>query len=181
MGFFALWAGLPFLGWILALAAPVLADCGDSIGGRRVPCSCGDIVVGDTRLQPGDPVITEPCPADGLLVLAPVDAPSIILDLNGQERHGSGAGIGIRVICGGAQGAEIIGGIGGVFGTVTGFGEGIRSTRPGDLRLIANVVVRESRVHRVGERDVTSRSNRLVDITRGRGPESAFDRPCAWR
>jgi len=219
--FRALHAALLLVGWFLAVAAPAVADCGDAIGGQRVPCGCGDIVVADTRLQPGDPVVSEPCAADGLLLRAPMATASIVLDLNGQEIRGSGAGTGIRVIRGGSAGAEILGGVSGVPGTVAGFGEGIRSTRPADLRLIANLIVRESRgagvvvrgnsasiesvrvegngadglrvsgkyvdVRKVesegndgrgvrvrarnGELDVSSRSNRRVDFTRGRERE----------
>jgi hypothetical protein len=131
--------------WLVVFAAPAFADCGDSIDGERVPCHCGDIVVVDTRLQPGDPVVTDPCPADGLLVRVPLESHSIVIDLNGQEIRGSGVGTGILIVRGGSEGAEIVAGVGGAPGRITGFGQGIRSTRPDDLRLLTNVVVRESR------------------------------------
>lgn len=129
---------------LILLAAPALADCGDSIDGERVPCRCGDIVIADTRLQPDDPVVTEQCPADGLLVRAPVQARTVVVDLNGQELRGSGVGTGVRILHGGVEGAAIVGGVGDVPGVIAGFREGIRSTRPDDLRLLTNVVVRGS-------------------------------------
>lgn len=143
--FFALIVTVAVCGSLLVSATPALADCGDSIDGERVPCRCGDVVIADTRLQPSDPVVTDRCPADGLFVRAPVHARTILLDLNGQEIRGSGVGSGIRVLEGGSEGAEIVGGIGDVTGVVSGFREGVRSRHPGDLRLLTNVVVRESR------------------------------------
>jgi hypothetical protein len=130
---------------VLVFGRDALADCGDSIDGERVACRCGDVVVADTRLQPDDPIVTEQCPADGLLVRAPSQSQSIVVDLNGQEIRGSGAGSGIHILHGGFEGAEIVGGIGSVPGTISGFREGVRSVRPNDLRLLANVVVRDSR------------------------------------
>jgi len=131
--------------WLVAFAVPAFADCGDAIEGERVACHCGDVVVADVRLQPGDPVVIDRCPADGLLVRVPAQSRSVVVDLNGQEIRGSGVGTGIRILSGGSEGAEIVGGVGGVAGVVSGFGEGIRSTRPDDLRLLTNVVVRDSR------------------------------------
>lgn len=122
-----------------------LADCGDSIDGERVACRCGDVVITDTRLQPDDPIVTEQCPADGLLVRAPAQSQSIVVDLNGQEIRGSGVGSGIHILHGGSEGAEIVGGIGSVPGTISGFREGVRSMRPNGLRSLTNVVVRDSR------------------------------------
>jgi hypothetical protein len=141
----ALTVGVVWALSLIFLAAPVLADCGDSIDGERIPCRCGDIVIADTRLQPDDPVVTERCPADGLLVRAPVQARTVVVDLNGQELRGSGVGTGVRILHGGVEGATIVGGVGAAPGVIAGFREGIRSTRPDDLRLLTNVVVRESR------------------------------------
>jgi hypothetical protein len=92
----ALSVGLVWASTLIFLAAPVLADCGDSIDGERVPCRCGDIVIADTRLQPDDPVVTERCPADGLLVRAPVQARTIVVDLNGDR---SSAAVGSARVC----------------------------------------------------------------------------------
>lgn len=74
-------------------AAVVHADCGDDIGGERVPCGCGDVVVSDTRLRPGDPVVEGACPADGLILRAAPAASSLTLDLGGLELRGRGAGV----------------------------------------------------------------------------------------
>lgn len=84
-------------------------------------------------------------PRGGLLVRLPEESRAVVVNLNGQEIRGSGVGTGIRILNGGSEGAEIVGGVGGVAGVVSGFGEGIRSTRPDDLRLLTNVVVRDSR------------------------------------
>ena len=103
-----------------------------------IPCQCGDIVVTDTRLQPDDPVVTEQCPADGVVVRVPAESRSVVIDLKGQEIRGSGVGIGIRILRGGSEGAKIVGGIGSVSGVASGFGDGIRSTRPDDLRPVTS-------------------------------------------
>jgi hypothetical protein len=161
----ALSAVLVWASSLIFLAASALADCGDSIDGARVPCRCGDIVIADTRLQPDDPVVTERCPADGLVVRASVQARAVVVDLNGQEIRGSGVGTGVRILHGGVEGAEIVGGVGSVPGVISGFREGVRSTRPDGLRLLTHVVVRESR-----EAGVVVRGNRaLIESVRVEG------------
>jgi len=129
---------------VTALATGSLADCGEDVGGRRVACSCGDIVVADLRLQPGDPILREPCVGDGLLVRPPIDGSALVIDLNGQEIVGTGVGSGIRVLPGGSTGVDIVGGVGGVQGTLTGFRDGIRALADGALSRVANVTVRGS-------------------------------------
>jgi len=99
-------------GAILTFTTPAMARaaaCGDDVGGVRVPCACGDVVVSDTRLRSDDPVVAERCEGDGLVVSAPSGAPSIRLDLGGLSLVGSGSGVGIRVVRGGEGGASLIG------------------------------------------------------------------------
>jgi hypothetical protein len=129
---------------ILVLATGAFADCGEDLGGRRVACECGDIVVADLRLQPGDPILSEPCVGDGLLVRPPLDGSALMIDLNGQEIVGTGVGAGIRVLPGGTTGVDIVGGVGGVQGTLTGFRDGIRALADGALSRVINVTVRGS-------------------------------------
>ena len=119
----------------LALTLPPSADagvCGDDVGGARVACACGDVVVSDTVLQPTDPVTVERCPLDGLFLKAPAGAASITLNLDGHSLVGRGRGSGVRVIHGGSEGARILGGEGGRRGQIVGFGDGVRAhgTRP---------------------------------------------------
>lgn len=192
----ALIATLGLASNLFVSSVAIAVDCGDSIESERVPCRCGDVVVGDTRLQPGDPVVTERCPADGLFVRVPPSSGSVIVDLNGQEIRGSGIGAGVRILHGGSEGAQIIGGVGSVPGVLSGFGEGVRSTRPDDLRLIFNVIVRESndvgmvvRGNRAAIESVTAKDNRneglriggrsvdLVDVrSEGNGGHGVLDR-----
>lgn len=141
--------------WLASLSATARADCGDAIDGERVPCRCGDIVVTDVRLQPDDPIVAEPCPADGLIVRVSSESRSVIVDLNGQEIRGSGTGTGVRILHGGSDGAEVVGGVGSAPGVISGFREGIRSQHPDDLRRLLNLIVRDSR-----EAGVVVRGNR---------------------
>ncbi len=78
--------GLAMVGWSLPIRA---ADCGDSAGpgGTRVACMCGDSVVTDTRLDPTDGAVNEPCGDVGLTI----SRNSITLDCNGLELVGSDA------------------------------------------------------------------------------------------
>lgn len=112
---------------LLTCADRGLATCGDDVDGARVPCECGDVVVSDTRLRPGDPVVSGRCLTDGLLVRARPGAESISLDLGGLSLLGSGRGTGIYVINGGKLGATVVGGDAGQRGEVAGFGTGFRA------------------------------------------------------
>jgi hypothetical protein len=103
------------------------ANCGDHIGGERVACACGDVVVSDTRLQASDPVVSSPCPGNGLLVQAQSGGRSIRLDLGGLTIRGMGHGVGIRVLDGGQTGAVIVGGDHGQRGRIRGFRNGVRA------------------------------------------------------
>lgn len=106
VAFFSLLCGL-------AVALPLRAGagaCGGDVGGERVACACGDLVVSDTVLWPTDPVVSEPCTGDGLIIQAPPASNGITLNLGGQTIVGSGRGIGIRVARGGQVGSTILGG-----------------------------------------------------------------------
>jgi hypothetical protein len=126
-------------------ATPVRAgDCGDAVDGMRVACSCGDVVVSDTRLRADDPVVTERCRTDGLIVRAPAGATSLHLDLGGQALTGQGLGTGIRVFAGGSRGAVIVGGPADTPGTIANFRTGLRTlngrvlSEVRNLRLLGN-------------------------------------------
>ncbi len=135
------------------LAAPVLlrpmpagaGTCGDDVGGVRVACNCGDMVISDTTLSAIDPVVSQPCSGDGLLVAAPQGAAGLVLNLAGLSLVGTGDGVGLRVLRGGAGGAVIIGGDGGTRGTVARFRTGVAASGSTvikelrDLDLVANV------------------------------------------
>lgn len=118
---------------LMVIAAPLLlravpagaAACGDDVGGVRVACSCGDLVVSSTILSATDPVVSQPCPGDGLLIAAPQGADGLVLDLAGLSLVGTGDGIGLRVVRGGEGGAVIIGGDGGTRATIARFRTGI--------------------------------------------------------
>jgi hypothetical protein len=129
---------LVLLGAVSATVAS--ADCGDDVGGVRVPCRCGDVVVSDTTLLPTDPVVTERCSGDGLFVRARSGAESIRLDLAGQSIVGWGHGTGIHVLGGGTSGAVVVGGSRGVKGEVAGFGTGFRARGERSVRELRDIV-----------------------------------------
>jgi hypothetical protein len=113
--------------------------CGDDVAGERVACRCGDVVVSDTRLRADDPVVTETCEGNGLLLRALPGRRSIRLDLAGLGLRGSGHGVGIRVLDGGSDGAAIVGGTGTTRSTVTGFRNGLRAYGRTSVAAIGNV------------------------------------------
>ena len=115
------------------------AACGDDVDGKRVPCRCGDVVVSDTRLQSGDPVVSDRCRSDGLVVRAAAGAGSITLDLAGHSLIGMGHGTGIRVFDGGSEGAVIIGGDGTAKAEVVGFGAGFKARGQRSVKTVRNV------------------------------------------
>ncbi len=119
--------------------------CGDNVDGARVACACGDVVVADTVLIAGDPVVSQRCPIDGLILRTPALADSLTLDLGGFAIVGSGIGHGIRVESGGNDGARIIGGEAGAPSEIVGFGTGIVAAKAGTLARIENVAVKGSR------------------------------------
>ena len=124
---------------VFASAGRGFAACGDDIEGARVPCRCGDVMVSDTRLLPGDPVVGNRCATDGLIVRAKRGAESIRLDLNGLSILGSGHGTGVRVIDGGKLGATIVGGDGAQRAEIVGFGTGFRARGQRSVRELRNV------------------------------------------
>jgi hypothetical protein len=123
---------------VVALATRAQAACGDDVDGRRVACRCGDVVVSDTVLQASDPVVSQRCAGDGLLVRARPGAASLTLDLAGMTIVGMGRGTGIRVIDGGTAGATITGGAT-ASAEVAGFGTGFRARGQRSVRELHNV------------------------------------------
>ena len=119
--------------------------CGDDVSGARVPCECGDTVAGSVRLLPTDPLVTTRCPLDGLVVRAAADVESITIDLAGLEIRGSDAGVGVRVVYGGTDGARIVGGRAGSRGAITGFGMGLWATRKDSVSRVEHLVLRANR------------------------------------
>jgi hypothetical protein len=119
---------------LMAPSSSRAGACGDDVAGVRVPCGCGDVVVSSTRLEADDPVVSQRCEGDGLVVSAPSGAASIRLDLGGLSLSGSGSGVGIRVVRGGEGGASLVGDgqaggpeVGARGATVSGFHTGLRA------------------------------------------------------
>lgn len=129
---------------LFSVADARAATCGDDIGGIRVPCACGDVVVSDTTLRSGDPVVSRRCPIDGLIVRAAPEAESISLDLNGLALVGSGTGTGLRIDHGGSDGALVVGGADAP-GEIVGFATGVLNTTPRALRRLERLHVKGSR------------------------------------
>lgn len=151
--------------WIIGgEALPASAKfCGDDIGGTRVACDCGDVVISDTRLEAGDPVVNRRCSLDGLVVAPSFRRESLTLDLNGLTISGDLYGVGIRVESGGASGAVLRGaGSGRAYGQVVGFMTGIASRSFGSVARIEGVEVHGARSHGVSLR---GRGVLLVDVT----------------
>jgi hypothetical protein len=127
----------------LLLAGPAAAKfCGDDVGGRDVPCACGDVLVSDLTLA-DDPVTRQTCPHDGLVVRAAEAGSSIEIDLAGRTLRGAGAGVGLRVLTGGPGGARIVSRGGAA--TLEGFDDGITGRGPDAVALVEDLVLRGSR------------------------------------
>lgn len=126
---------------VFAANVAVAGNCGDDVSGRRVPCACGDAVVSSTRLVRTDPVVSQRCRGDGLIVRASGNVESLILDLAGLPLTGQGSGVGIRVLDGGAVGAILIGGKDDRPGQVAGFRIGISARGSRAIRAAENLVV----------------------------------------
>lgn len=120
-------------------------ECGDSVGGVRVPCGCGDTVVSDTVLRPHDPVVSSRCSLDGLTLRASDHAETLTLNLGGLAMVGSGSGIGIQVENGGSEGAVVIGGADGHRGEIVGFNVGVAVRKPETVRRIQGLVLKGNR------------------------------------
>jgi hypothetical protein len=120
---------------LLVVATPALARrCGDDVGGRRVACACGDVVVSSVRLDARHPVTHAPCDGDGLVVES---AAGLVVDLGGTTITGSGRGVGLSVT--GHGGAELRGP-----GTIAGFDAGVVARRDA-LQAVSDVVARGNR------------------------------------
>lgn len=132
---------------LLATAQGAAAGaCGDDIGGERIPCACGDEVVSNTVLWPTDPVVSQPCSGDGLVLLAPVDSDGITLHLGGQSMLGTGTGAGIRVARGGRLGSTIVGGDAeDARAEIARFGTGIRASGRNILREVRALDIHDNR------------------------------------
>jgi hypothetical protein len=127
---------------LVGLAVPAGAKlCGDTVDGRDVPCACGDVLVSSVVLD-ADPVTTEVCRRDGLIVRAQAGGSPIRIDLHGWTLRGSGAGTGLRVLDGGPGGARIVSGGGSA--TIERFGDGITARGADGVALIEDVLVRGS-------------------------------------
>jgi hypothetical protein len=129
------------LGLLLAGPRAALAGfCGDDVDGERVACACGDEVVSDATLSPGDPIAAAPCTGDGLVVSVPHGSDGVTIDLGGISIVGSGRGIGIRVVDGGSLGSRIIGGGSeSALAEISHFRTGIRASGTSDLVEVSNV------------------------------------------
>jgi len=115
---------LPGLVCCALLVAPAAAAgprrCGDDVGGRAVPCDCGDVLIGSRTLGADDPITSRVCPT------ATRSPPT------GQTR------LGIQVVGGGAGGLTIAGP-----GGVRGFATGIQAVN-GTLARLADVVAADN-------------------------------------
>jgi hypothetical protein len=138
------------------------AECADDVGGLRVACKCGDLVVGDVHLRSDDPVVSERCLGDGLIVRAAPDAATVVVDLSGLTLVGQGFGTGLRVIFGGKQGAQIRGGSAGQAGEIVGFDTGLSARGARSVAEVRDLVLRANR--RDGLR-LTGQGTRIVNVS----------------
>lgn len=126
---------------IVALPASVLAaECGDDVEGARIACACGDVVVSDVRLEAGDPIAGARCSRDGLLVRAAAGAESITVNLGGVVLTGNGQGVGLRIVNGGSEGAQIVG----AGATVSGFRHGVVARGRQVVQSISGLAISEN-------------------------------------
>jgi hypothetical protein len=132
---------------LLLLACALLPEpagakpCGDDVGGRDVPCACGDTVVSGLVLG-SDPVTTATCPADGLVVRASAMPAGVTIDLNAKTLRGRGAGAGLWIVDGGPGGARVVSSGGPA--TIEGFRDGLVALEPGGVALIDGLRVTTS-------------------------------------
>ena len=112
--------------------------CGDNVGGRDVPCDCGDTVVSDVALG-NDPVTQQVCARDGLIVRATGAAQAVTIDLEGKTLRGSGKGAGVWLVYGGPGGARVISSVG--TATLEGFRDGVVARGPNAVALVDNLKV----------------------------------------
>jgi hypothetical protein len=128
------------LSCLLLVGTPAAGSrrCGDDVGGRAVPCDCGDLLVGSRTLGPDDPLTQRVCEGTGLLVDVAPERPAPTLALGGHVLTGSGRGVGIHVVGGGAGGLTIVGP-----GSVTGFDQGILAAN-GSLAALEQVTAADN-------------------------------------
>ena len=153
--------GLTILALICTADSGFARDCGDNIDGERVPCNCGDSVVVETKLEPDDPVLSRRCPLDGLTVRAHPMAETIVLDLAGLAMRGTGAGIGVLIESGGADGAVVLGGTADQRGQLVGFGTGFKTRSGGVLRSVRHLEISGSQFDGVS---IRSKGTLVIDV-----------------
>jgi len=136
--------GIVLVAFLLAAIPAYAKPCGDALPGGRVACACGDTVTTDARILATDPVATSRCRVDGLIVRAARETETITLDLDGREIRGSGAGVGIRVMYGGTDGAQIVGAKAPARGAVAGFGIGLTAARPDAIARVTHLELRDN-------------------------------------
>jgi len=122
-----------------ARPAAAMRACGDDVDGhgRAVPCACGDLLVSSRTLGAADRITHEPCPAMGLVVVAPGP---VTLAFRGHTIRGTGQGIGVLV----ARGSLALQGP----GAIESFGTGVLARGP--RALVGAVGMRFSRNHMDG-------------------------------
>lgn len=155
--------------WILAalLAFPahaLAAECGEDVAGGRVACACGDVLISDLSLHPGDPLVQEACATDGLIVDAAPGSDALQIDLGGLTIRGSGMGTGLLVLDGGEGGARITGGD----AIIQGFMAGLRANRTGALAELSGVRAVENAGDGVVLRGRDVRVTRVFAVANGR-------------
>ncbi|HIF62995.1 MAG TPA: hypothetical protein EYG16_12165 [Deltaproteobacteria bacterium] len=128
---------------LLASSSALAAACGDNVGGQRVACSCGDVLVSSATLRADDPVVADaPCSHNGLTIRAPRGAQTVTLDLGGNSLLGSGLGTGVNVVSGGVGGALVRGGAG---SEIVGFTYGLRAGGRSSLARVEDLGLRANR------------------------------------
>lgn len=149
--------------------------CGDSVHGRDVPCFCGD-TVGSSVVLTNDPVTTQQCPGDALVVRVPITKVDVEIDLNGKTLRGSGRGAGIWVMSGGRDGVRIVSN--GAPATIQGFRDGIIGRAKGTVSVIDNVALLGNT--RDGVHVFADRVQIRDSEARGSGRDGFFVRGKAW-
>jgi len=134
----------PFLLGFAWVVLPVVAQaklCGDDVNGQDVPCACGDTVVSSVVLA-DDPIVSQPCAADGLIVRALGASHGVTIDLAGKTLRGKGHGTGIWVVYGGPGGARLVSS--GQTATLDGFRDGVIGSGSDSIHLVQGVRARRS-------------------------------------
>lgn len=161
---------------IAAVSPAASLVCGDDVEGVDVPCRCGDIVVSDLVLT-DDPILSEPCDRDGLIVRARPDAPAVTIDLAGHRLRGLGRGVGIRVLHGGLGGVRIVSGAGPA--RIDGFRDGLVS----ESHRFGVVEVLDLEIQGVGRDGVRIFGDGLLlrnIVVTGAGRDGVFVRGAGW-